>query len=330
MSLVRERKKFDAILVAGEGESSYKVYHQHKAFLKINGKCIINYVVEALQQVESIENIYIVGLKEKLQQTIDEGNIDLEYPKPIYIVEQKANLYENIWHTFLKTIPEFREISDLEHSSYRDKAVLIVPCDSPLLTSHEVEHFITHSNLDKCDHILGLVSQKRLEYFYPRDRRPGIKMAYLHLKENSYRINNLHLVKPLRIGNREYIQKMYQYRYQRNFKNFVLFGLSLLGKDKMEHYPYYIGLQLCLFFSGLGLDSFVDIFRNWTPKQDLERCVSTIMKTRFVALEVPFPGAALDIDNDKDYEAICEMFQEWWDYLHQEEPSLPLQSQLSM
>ena len=87
---------------------------------------------------------------------------------------------------------------------------------------------------------------------------------------------------------------------------------------------------MCLFFSGLGLDSFVDIFRNWTPKQDLERCVSTIMKTRFVALEVPFPGAALDIDNDKDYEAICGMFQEWWDYLHHKEPSLPLRSQLSM
>ena len=30
-------KKYDAILLAGEGESSYKVYHQHKAFLKING-----------------------------------------------------------------------------------------------------------------------------------------------------------------------------------------------------------------------------------------------------------------------------------------------------
>ena len=41
-------EKYDAILVAGEGESSYKVYHQHKAFLEIKGKCIINYVIEAL------------------------------------------------------------------------------------------------------------------------------------------------------------------------------------------------------------------------------------------------------------------------------------------
>ena len=52
-------KSYDAILLAGEGESSYKVYHQHKAFLEINGKCIINYVVEALQQVKSIKDIYL-------------------------------------------------------------------------------------------------------------------------------------------------------------------------------------------------------------------------------------------------------------------------------
>ena len=55
-------EKYDAILLAGEGESSYKVYHQHKAFLEINGKCIINYVVEALQQVDSIKDIYIVAV----------------------------------------------------------------------------------------------------------------------------------------------------------------------------------------------------------------------------------------------------------------------------
>ena len=61
-------EKYDAILLAGEGESSYKVYHQHKAFLEINGKCIISYVLEALQQVESIKDIYVVGAKNKLKK----------------------------------------------------------------------------------------------------------------------------------------------------------------------------------------------------------------------------------------------------------------------
>lgn len=323
MNLIQPRKKFDAILVAGEGESSYKVYHQHKAFLEINGKCIINHVVEALQQVASLKEIYIVGLKDKLKEALDNGKIDLQHPKPIHIVPQRTNLYENIWHTFLKTIPGSRDIKDLENSPYRDKAVLVVPCDSPLLTSHEVEYFISHCDVDNYDHILGLASRQSLEYFYPRDGRPGIKMAYLHLKENSFRINNLHLVKPLGIKNREYIQKMYQYRYQRNFKNLILFGLSLFGKDKVKHYQYYFGLQMGLLFASLGLDSLVDVFRRLTPKKALEKCISTIMNTRFMGLEVPFPGAALDIDNDKDYEVMKIRFNEWREYLGDLEKSPP-------
>ncbi|MFQ5451424.1 MAG: nucleotidyltransferase family protein [Nitrospinaceae bacterium] len=322
MNLMLPRKKYDAILVAGEGESSYKVYHQHKAFLKINGKCFINYVVEALQQADSVQKIYIVGLRDKLKETLEESKIDFKYPKPIHIVAQKENLYENIWHTFLQTIPNYQDVADLENSEYRDKAVLIVPCDSPLLTPHEVHYFITHCDVDHYDHILGLTAHEYLEYFYPSKHQPGIKMAYLHLKENSYRINNLHLVKPLRIENREYIQKMYQYRYQRNFKNLVLFGLSLLGKDKAKHYQYYIGLQACLFFAGLGLESAVNLFRSLTPKKDLERCISRILKTRFMGLEVPFPGAALDIDNDRDYEAIKSRFNEWREFLSRPDKTL--------
>ena len=82
-------EKYDAILLAGEGESSYKVYHQHKAFLEINGKCIISYVVEALQQVESIKDIYIVGAKNKLKQTLGSSGVDFCYPKTIHLINNK-------------------------------------------------------------------------------------------------------------------------------------------------------------------------------------------------------------------------------------------------
>jgi hypothetical protein len=269
MNDVSKKRKYDAILVAGQGESSYKVYHQHKAFLKINGKCIINYVVECLQQVESINEIYIVGLEDRLLQALEEARVDFQSPN----------------------------------------------------TPFEVEYFITHCDVENYDHILGLTAEKSLEHFYPKDNKPGIKMAYLHLQEKSFRLNNLHLVKPIRIENRHYIQKMYEYRYQRNIKNFILFGLSLIGKDKTQHYRYYIGLQLGLLFGSLGWNKLIDIFRNWIPKKDLERSISTIMKTRFMALEVPFPGAALDIDNDKDYETMKVRFNEWRDYLEQLEAS---------
>ena len=206
-------------------------------------------------------------------------------------------------------------LGDIDTNPHRDKVVLIVPCDAPLITPQEVEHFIFHADMNRYDHVLGLVSREKLQHFYPQASKPGIKMAYLHIQEDSFRINNLHLVKPLRIKNREYIQKMYQYRYQRNFKNLVLFGLSVFGKDKAKHYKNYIGLQLCLFFGGLGLEFVVDYFRKLNPKKELEESISTIMKTRFSALEVPFPGAALDIDNAKDYEAMKTRFDEWQEYL---------------
>ena len=317
MNDVLTKRKYDAILVAGQGESSYKVYRQHKAYLKIDGKCIINYVVECLQQVESIEEIYIVGLEDELRQTLEDAQVDFQFPKKIHIVPQRSNLYLNVWHTFLHTIGLEEDSPKLMHPENRDKAVLIVPCDSPLITPTEVEYFINQSDVENYDHILGLTAEKSLEHFYPKASKPGIKMAYLHLQEKSFRLNNLHLVKPIRIENRHYIQRMYEYRYQRNIKNFILFGLSLIGKDKTQHYRYYIGLQLGLLFGSLGWNKLIDIFRHWIPKKDLERSISTIMNTRFMALEVPFPGAALDIDNDKDFETMKVRFNEWRAYLEQ-------------
>lgn len=324
MNLAPAFKRYDAILVAGEGKASYKVCDQHKAFLKIDDKYVVNYVVEALREVESVNDIYIVGSREKLARAIEEGGIDTQSPKRIFVVEQKDNLYENIWYTFLKTLPPYESEIELEHSKYRDRAVLIVPCDSPLITAHEIEYFISKCDLDHYDHILGLTAEKDLEYFYPKENQPGIKMAYLNLREAKYRINNLHMVKPIRIENRHYIQKMYRYRYQRNIKNVILFGLSVIGKDKPMSYQFYIGLQLGLLFNSLKFHRLADFFSSWTPKKELEASISRILKTRFMGLEVPFPGATLDIDNYNDWETLKLRFDEWRAYLRRLDQKYPL------
>jgi len=319
-----ELKQYDALLVAGEGKDSYKVYHQHKAFLPIEGKCVISYVIEALQGAESVRSITITGPRDALLKHLDTDGINRISPKPIHILEQKRNLYENVWHSFLHTLPKEVSESELENSPYRDQAVLVVPCDSPLITSHEIDYFIQNSDLESYDLITGLTPEKSLRPFYPEPGKPGVQMAYLHLKEHRYRINNLHMVKPAQIGNRHYIQQMYHYRYQRNFKNVILFGWKIIGKDKKSRYRYYIGLLLGLFFSWMNLKPLVRFFRSWVPKQGLEECISNIMDTRFMGLESPLPGAALDIDNAHDYEAIKLRFHDWQAYLHRLSDLYPL------
>ena len=312
-----ELKQYDALLVAGEGKDSYKVNHRHKAFLAIQGKCVISYVIEALQKAQSVRSITIIGPKKEILEHMETDGINSDRPKPIQVLEQKRNLYENVWHGFLSTLPEEWPEQELENSPYRDKAVLVVPCDSPLITPHEIDYFVQSSDLENYDQVLGMTPEEGLRAFYPEPGKPGIQMAYLHLKEQRYRINNLHLVKPIRIGNRHHIQQMYHYRYQRNFKNVILFGWEIIGKDKKGRYRFYIGLLLGLFFSWLNIQFLVRFFRSWVPKRGLEDCISNIMDTRFMGLESPFPGAALDIDNARDYEAIKLRFKEWQDTLNQ-------------
>jgi len=310
-----EIKQYDALLVAGEGKDSYKVYHQHKAFLSIEGKCVISYVIEALQKAKSVRSITITGPREALLKHLNADGINRNSPKPIHVLEQKRNLYENVWHSFLHTLPEEVPEDKLGSSPYRDRAVLVVPCDSPLITSHEIDYFIENSDLNNYDLLSGLTPEESLRAFYPEPGKPGVQMAYLHLKERRYRINNLQLVKPIRIGNRHYVQQMYQYRYQRNFKNVILFGWKIIGKDKKSRYKYYIGLLLGLFFSWMNIKPLERFFRSWVPKQGLEECISNIMDTRFMGLESPLPGAALDIDNAQDYESIKLRFKDWRAYL---------------
>ena len=61
LKLMKDLMNYDTILVAGESEDSHNVCNQYKALLKLNDQYCIQYVIEALQKVSAIGDIYIVG-----------------------------------------------------------------------------------------------------------------------------------------------------------------------------------------------------------------------------------------------------------------------------
>lgn len=315
MNSKKNLKQYDAILVAGEEKASYKVANQYKALLKVNNKYCIHHILETLQQVDSIDRIYIIGPQDKLISALKESDVDLQSPKPIHVVEQKTNLCENTWYAFLRSLPDDTNEKDLISSEHRDKAVLVVPCDAPLITVREVEHFISNCDLENYDYILGLTPERSMQFFYPKGDGPGIKMAYLHLKEDNYRINNLHMIKPVRVQNREHINRLYAYRYQKNVLNMILLGLYLIGIEGLKNYKLLVGLQFALMAAKLNIKWLTRYFSQWASKKDLERAISHILNTRFSGLVVPYPGAALDIDNDKDFESLKLEYDRWYKYL---------------
>lgn len=307
--------KYDAILVAGENRDSHNVCNQYKALLKLNDRYCIEYVIEALQKASAIGDIYIVGPKQKLMSALLRTRIDFNHPKKIYVLEQKTTLLENVWHAFLESLPPLNGRKQAEIAAFVYKAVLVVPCDSPLITTHEVEHFIANCDLNRYDYILGLVPEKNMEYFYPTGHRPGIKMAYLHLREKNYRINNLHMVRPAKVEHRIHINKMYEYRYQKQIFNMILLAIYLLRFQRLRNFSLLLGLQFSLLSTRLGLTRITAIFKRWVPRKNLEKAISHILNTRFTSQEIHFPGAALDIDNDASYEALKSEFNRWRSYL---------------
>lgn len=317
-------KQFDAVLAAGEGTHSYKVMHQHKAFLDVHNHSVISYVVRALQGAECVRNIYIVGMRDELKKNLRHEGIDFHHPKPIHLLEQRENLYQNVWYAYKESLPEPVEDDRVEQAPYYDKAILVVPCDSPFITSHEIDYFAAHADMENYDYVLGLTSEKDMRPFYPRKEHPGIKMAYLHLKEDKYRLNNLHLIKPARVHKRHYIQTMYQYRYQRDIKNVLRFGTELFIEDTHNGYRFYVCLLLSLMFARMKMGFLVDWVRRFVPKAGIERWVSSGLDTRFMGLVSPLPGATLDIDNNRDYEVIKLQFHNWKQYLETLKQKYPL------
>jgi molybdopterin-guanine dinucleotide biosynthesis protein A len=307
--------QYDAILVAGEGEDSHRVLRQHKALLKIKGKFVIQHVIETLQQVAAIGDIYVAGPVPKLIAAFQEAGLNLSSPKKIHLVPQKSNLFENTWHAFLSSLPGYDEVPVPDLFEHREKAVLVVPCDAPLITPREVVHFIEHCDLEHFDHIVGLTPEHRMTHFYPKVGQPGIKMAYMHMKEQNYRSNNLHMVRPMKVIQRRHINTLYAFRYQKNIINAILLIIYLMSKEQPKSIQFLSGLQLALFSNRLGFPKLTKFFSRWTPKGELETAISGLMRTRFCGLEVPFPGAALDIDNDKDFRTMSLMFDQWRDFL---------------
>jgi GTP:adenosylcobinamide-phosphate guanylyltransferase len=308
--------RYDAILVAGEGTGSHLVCNQHKALLKIKGKFVIQLVIEALQQVPQINRIFVAGPSNKITSAFNTAGINTSSPKKIRVVRQMPNLVENAWHAFLESLPTCHcEGPERNLTPYKDRAVLIVPCDAPLITPREITHFIDHCDLERYDYIVGLTPESSMTHFYPRDGVPGIKMAYLHMRRMNYRINNLHMVRPVKVLKREHINTMYTYRYQKNIVNAVLIGIYLMGKKQPKSLQYFAGLQLAMICSRIRLEKLANFFSAWTPKEELENAISDLMNTRFKGLETPYPGAALDIDNDRDFRTISIMFDPWREYL---------------
>jgi GTP:adenosylcobinamide-phosphate guanylyltransferase len=300
--------RVQAVLLAGDRGASRAVRGESKAFLDVAGKPMVVHVLEALIHTPEVSEVYLVGDPLRLERALAaHGCLLLAAARscPVHIVPQRRTLFENVWHTFLRALPE--------GGPHDDHPILVVPSDIPLVVPEEISAFARESMAMDADYVIGLTPDVAMERFGPRDGEPGIEMAYFNIAEGRYRQNNLHLVRPLRFGNRHYVQDMYENRYQKEFGNMVRLGLRILRREYRHLWVffYYLLIHLAGVLDRRGHTRLARWARARLPLATVERGLSGLLKTRVRAAVTALGGAAVDVDNEVDLEAAEKMFHRW-------------------
>ncbi|MDW7729377.1 MAG: nucleotidyltransferase family protein [Bacillota bacterium] len=179
-----------AVVLAGTGKAEPLTEQEkvsNKAFITINEKPLIAYILEALEGSSLIENVAVVGPEKGLEE-IRRGGHHFE------LVPEQGTMLDNMAAGF--------NVVD------KDRLCLVVTGDIPLITSEVIDQFI-----EQCQ-------PQDYDLYYPvltRDtclkRFPDTERTYVRLKEGYLTGGNIALINPAWfIGSRSRLEMFISYR----------------------------------------------------------------------------------------------------------------------
>ena len=302
-----------AVVMAGDRGAAKAVYGESKVFLEIEGRALVAHVVELLQRVPEVSEVLVVGDPQRLAAVLQQPETRAEVSKPLRVLPQLGNLYENAWDAYRRLLPGAAPEGREPATDDQDTRVLYLSGDLPFATPQEISAFIQEAQALDCDYALGLVTEESMRGFLPAaPGAPGIRMAAFNLREGRFRQSNLHLVKPARLGNRHYIEDMYRHRHQKQLGQILGLACRLLVSEGGLAALWYYGLMhAASFLAWHGWQRLADRVRRWIPMARIERGCSDLLRTRFRFAVTEIGGCAVDIDTEPDFDAAVARAAEW-------------------
>lgn len=307
-------ERIPAVIAAGDRKASKAVYGQSKAYLELGGRALVAWAVRLLQRVPEVSEVWVVGDARRLEAVLSQEQREGGLQKPLVVVPQYRNLLENAWQSYRRMLPGAPDAGrDPAGAEEEKRPVLYLSADLPFATPEEVSAFVREGLALDCDYVLGLAAAKAFADFAPTGDKPGIEMAFFHTADGLFRQNNLHLVRPARIGNRGAIEEMYEHRYQKQVGQMLSLAWRILGSRGGGPLMliYYALMHLALIFDRMGLKRLSDWARRGVAVSRVERACSSLLGAQFRLLVVEAGGAAIDIDNEHDLDVARMRFEEW-------------------
>jgi len=286
---------------------------ESKVYLEVEGEPLVVHVVRTLQRVPEVDDVWVVGDAARLEAAFADDRIRKDLSKPLHVVGQFRNLYENAWETYRRSLPGAPPEGRDPEGEDLDRMALFLSADLPFAMPEEVSEFIELGLGANCDYALGLVGESTLLPFRASDGKPGVELPCFNLREGRLRQSNLHLAAPGRFGNLHYVESMYEHRHQREWKDMLGLAWQLLSSRQG-------GLVVSFFYglmhlSGLadrwGLRGLANLLRRTVSLERTERALSRLLDTRFRFVLTQLGGCAVDVDTEHEYAVVCERFRDW-------------------
>lgn len=305
----RDSFPLDAVIMAGGLHKWRGKRPIRKCLLQLRGKPLFIHVLEALQRAGRFRRIYIVGPKNDLEVEIQKtGAFNHE---EIVVLQEGENLVQNLMRAFNHSagIGEGQGGYD---PSLAERPIFAVGADSPLILPGEIVEFLDKCDLDKADYFIGMTPDAVLNYFRTNGLKRGISLAYTHFAEGVLRINNMHLIKPLKIQNPEEFNEIYKIRHLRKLGNFFRLAVALYKRNLgFRDWVGWLKMYLAMWFHKARLTVISDALRRDLTYARAEGVVSHLLGARTKMVVTSYGGAALDVDKPGNIRVMNRRFDEW-------------------
>jgi len=196
--------KINAIVLAGDSRNGcIQEGVENKSLLPINGKPMVEYVINALRDSSLINKISITGPSDVLKSHLGD--------KADYYMEDRGNLFENV-KAGLKPFAD-------------DRAVLIATSDIPMVAGWMITDFIKRCYEQGGDFCYPIVDKKLNEKHFP-----GVERTYVRLREGTYTGGNVIYINPAVLGPcEEFAKKVITFRKQ-PLKTGRMLGIRFLAR----------------------------------------------------------------------------------------------------
>ncbi len=199
----------DAIVTAGgipqPGEPLYEYTRgEYKALLDIAGKPMIQWVMDALDDASTVNNVVLIGLPE---------NCGIKSKKLTALLPNQGEMLENIRGGVKK-------VSELNPQA---RHALVVSSDIPAITGEMVDWVVNAAMQSDDDIYYNIIEQKVMEKRYPTSKR-----SYTYLKDLTICGADLNVIRTITVVSNEKIWRKIIAARKNVFKQAALVGYDTL------------------------------------------------------------------------------------------------------